>query len=121
VFLGPASGIQSIAPGEDGAALQAQLACATRPAGWRESEFPAAALWGFSKWGFSSGDLIGIWGFSEGPKNRFLVYIIIFGRWEENKRQVSDFFVGLNLPGGPPWGVRSQPQNAKLIGQIPSF
>ena len=38
-------------------------------------------------------------GFSEGPKNRFLVYRISFGRWEENKRQIADFLVGLNLPG----------------------
>ena len=34
----------------------------------------------------------------------FLVYRIIFGGWEENKRQISDFLVGLNLPGGEFWG-----------------
>ena len=30
----------------------------------------------------------------------FLLYRISFGGWEENKRQISDFLVGLNLPGG---------------------
>ena len=30
---------------------------------------------------------------------RFLVYRISFGRWEENKRRISDFWVGLNRPG----------------------
>ena len=41
-----------------------------------------------------------IWGFAKGPQNRFLVYSISFGKWEENKRQIPDFLVDLNLPGG---------------------
>ena len=45
-----------------------------------------------------------VWGFSKGPQSRFLVYRISFGGWEENKRQISDFLVGLNLPGGDLWG-----------------
>ena len=41
-----------------------------------------------------------ILGFLKGPKSRFLVYRISFGGWEENTRHISDFSVGLNLPGG---------------------
>ena len=44
-------------------------------------------------------DLIWFWGFSKGPKNRFFVYRIDFGGSHDDKRQISDFLVGLKLLG----------------------
>ena len=46
-----------------------------------------------------------IWGLSKRPKKTFSVYIINFGGWEENKREIPVFWVGLNLPGAQFFGV----------------
>ena len=42
-----------------------------------------------------NGDLIGVLGFSKGPKNKFFVYRIDFGGWEDHQCKISDILVGL--------------------------